>query len=89
MPRCRERYREGDGQALLVEGARVVAVSHRPDELEAAAAELSALGSITGEVCDVSDEAVADTVFLLTPRDVELSAEDRARHPEGEFFNQA
>ncbi|MDX6568615.1 MAG: hypothetical protein QOH15_1193, partial [Gaiellales bacterium] len=25
----------------------------------------------------------------LTPRDVELSAEDRARYLEGEFFNQA
>lgn len=42
---------------FLVEGARVVAVSDRPDELEAAVAELSALGPITGEAADVSDEA--------------------------------
>ena len=34
-------------------------------------------------------QRVADKVFLLTPRDVELSAEDRARYLEGEFFNQA
>jgi cell division inhibitor SepF len=34
-------------------------------------------------------ERIADKVFLLTPRDVELSAEDRARYVEGAFFNQA
>ena len=34
-------------------------------------------------------QRIADKVFLLTPRDVELSAEDRARYVEGAFFNQA
>jgi cell division inhibitor SepF len=34
-------------------------------------------------------QRVADKVFLLTPRDVELSAEDRARMIERGFFNQA
>jgi cell division inhibitor SepF len=34
-------------------------------------------------------QRVADKVFLLTPRDVELSAEDRARMLERGFFNQA
>ena len=34
-------------------------------------------------------QRIADKVFLLTPRDVELSAEDRARYVEGGFFNQA
>ncbi len=34
-------------------------------------------------------QRVADKVFLLTPRDVELSAEDRARMLERDFFNQA
>ena len=32
---------------------------------------------------------LADKVFLLTPSDVELSAEDRARMLERGFFNQA
>jgi len=34
-------------------------------------------------------QRIADKVFLLTPRDVELSAEDRARFLDGGFFNQA
>ena len=35
-------------------------------------------------------QRVADTVFLLTPRNVEVSAEERARLLErGGFFNQA
>ena len=39
---------------------------------------------------DGSMQRVADRVFLLTPRDVELSAEDRARMLDpGDFFNQA
>jgi cell division inhibitor SepF len=39
---------------------------------------------------DGSMQRVADKVFLLTPRDVELSAEERARAIErGDFFNQA
>jgi len=39
---------------------------------------------------DGSIQRVADKVFLLTPRDVELSAEERARALErGGFFNQA
>jgi len=39
---------------------------------------------------DGSMQRVADKVFLLTPRDVELSAEERARALErGGFFNQA
>jgi cell division inhibitor SepF len=39
---------------------------------------------------DGSMQRVADKVFLLTPRDVDLSAEERARAMErGGFFNQA
>ena len=38
---------------------------------------------------DGSMQRVADKVFLLTPRDVELSAEDRAKMLERGFFNQA
>jgi cell division inhibitor SepF len=34
-------------------------------------------------------QRIADKVFLLTPQDVELSAEDRARMLERGFFNQA
>ena len=34
-------------------------------------------------------QRVADKVFLLTPRNVELSAEERARMAERGFFNQA
>ena len=35
-------------------------------------------------------QRVADKVFLLTPRNVEVSAEERARWLEGSsFFNQA
>jgi cell division inhibitor SepF len=34
-------------------------------------------------------QRVADKVFLLTPRNVELSAEERARIAERSFFNQA
>jgi cell division inhibitor SepF len=34
-------------------------------------------------------QRIADKVFLLTPRDVELSAEDRARMLDRGFFNQA
>src|SRR3954468_9115832 len=34
-------------------------------------------------------QRIADKVFLLTPRDVELSAEDRARYLDAGFFNQA
>jgi cell division inhibitor SepF len=34
-------------------------------------------------------QRIADKVFLLTPREVELSAEDRARMLERGFFNQA
>jgi NAD(P)-dependent dehydrogenase (short-subunit alcohol dehydrogenase family) len=44
-------------QRLLADGARVVAISDRADELQAAVAELAPLGPITGETCDVSDEA--------------------------------
>ena len=39
---------------------------------------------------DGSMQRVADKVFLLTPRNVELSAEERARAIDpGGFFNQA
>ena len=40
---------------------------------------------------DGSMQRVADRVFLLTPRNVEVSAEERARalEPAGGFFNQA
>ena len=39
---------------------------------------------------DGSMQRVADRVFLLTPRDIEVSAEERARAMErGGFFNQA
>jgi cell division inhibitor SepF len=40
---------------------------------------------------DGSMQRVADKVFLLTPRNVEVSAEERARalDPTGDFFNQA
>ena len=39
---------------------------------------------------DGSMQRIADKVFLLTPRDVELSAEERARALErGDFYNQA
>lgn len=38
---------------------------------------------------DGSMQRVADKVFLLTPRDVELSAEDRAKMLERGFYNQA
>jgi cell division inhibitor SepF len=40
---------------------------------------------------DGSMQRVADRVFLLTPRNVEVSAEERARalDPAGAFFNQA
>jgi cell division inhibitor SepF len=34
-------------------------------------------------------QRVADKVFLLTPRNVQVSAEDRARLLDGNFFNQA
>ena len=34
-------------------------------------------------------QRVADKVFLLTPRNVEVSAEERARMLERGFFNQA
>ena len=34
-------------------------------------------------------QRIADKVFLLTPRNVEVSAEERARILEGGFFNQA
>jgi cell division inhibitor SepF len=34
-------------------------------------------------------QRIADKVFLLTPRDVELSAEDRQRYLDPGFFNQA
>lgn len=36
-----------------------------------------------------SMQRVADKVFLLTPRDVEVSAEERARMADRGFFNQA
>ena len=40
---------------------------------------------------DGSMQRVADKVFLLTPRNVQVSAEERARalDPTGGFFNQA
>ena len=34
-------------------------------------------------------QRIADKVFMLTPRNVELSAEERARLIEKGFFNQA
>jgi cell division inhibitor SepF len=34
-------------------------------------------------------QRVADKVFLLTPRNVQVSAEERARLLDGNFFNQA
>jgi 3-oxoacyl-[acyl-carrier protein] reductase len=43
-------------QRFLIDGARVVAVSDRADELERAVSELSAFGEVTGTTCDVSDE---------------------------------
>lgn len=41
---------------FLAEGARVVAVSDRGGELEAAVSDLASLGAVTGVLCDVSDE---------------------------------
>ena len=43
------------------------------------------------DALDGSMQRVADKVFLLTPRNVEVSAEERARalDPAGGFFNQA
>jgi cell division inhibitor SepF len=34
-------------------------------------------------------QRVADKVFLLTPRNVEVSAEERAKRADRSFFNQA
>ena len=34
-------------------------------------------------------QRIADKVFLLTPENVELSAEDQARYLDAGFFNQA
>jgi NAD(P)-dependent dehydrogenase (short-subunit alcohol dehydrogenase family) len=59
---------------LLADGARVVAVSDREDELERAVAALAALGDVSGEHCDVSDEtgmhALAARVAALGGADV-------------------
>lgn len=47
---------------LLSEGAAVVAVSDRPEELERAAAELGALGAVTTASCDVGDQAAMESL---------------------------
>jgi cell division inhibitor SepF len=61
--------------------------------LQAADAELSKrlidFASGLTYALDGGMQRIADKVFLLTPRDVELSAEDRARMLERGFFNQA
>jgi 3-oxoacyl-[acyl-carrier protein] reductase len=53
----------------LAEGAHVVAVSDRSEELEQVAAEFSSLGTISPIVCDVSNprqvQALADQVALM------------------------
>jgi cell division inhibitor SepF len=61
--------------------------------LQGADAELSKrlidFGSGLTYALDGGMQRIADKVFLLTPRNVELSAEDRARMLERGFFNQA
>ncbi|HEY2310519.1 MAG TPA: cell division protein SepF [Gaiellaceae bacterium] len=61
--------------------------------LQSADSELSKrlidFGSGLTYALDGGMQRIADKVFLLTPRDVELSAEDRARMLERGFFNQA
>jgi cell division inhibitor SepF len=61
--------------------------------LQAADQELSKrlidFGSGLTYALDGGMQRIADKVFLLTPRNVELSAEDRARMLERGFFNQA
>jgi cell division inhibitor SepF len=42
-----------------------------------------------GHALDGGMEGIADKVFLLTPRNVEVSAEERARLIEKGFFNQS
>ena len=50
----------------------------------------SGRAEIVGRYGDAWKVRVADKVFLLTPRNVEVSAEERARMLErGGFFNQA
>ncbi len=59
---------------FLADGARVVIVSDRSDELESAVAEFASLGHVSGELCDVSDEAamtaLADRVAALGGADI-------------------
>jgi cell division inhibitor SepF len=61
--------------------------------LQGADAELSKrlidFGSGLTYALDGGMQRIADKVFLLTPRNIELSAEDRARMLERGFFNQA
>jgi cell division inhibitor SepF len=61
--------------------------------LQGADAELSKrlidFGSGLSYALDGGMQRIADKVFLLTPRNIELSAEDRARMLERGFFNQA
>ena len=42
-----------------------------------------------GDALDGGMQRIADKVFLLTPRNVEVSAEERARLIEKGFFNQS
>ena len=41
------------------------------------------------EALDGGMQRIADKVFMLTPRNVEISAEERARLTEKGFFNQS
>jgi len=61
--------------------------------LQAAEPELSKrlidFGSGLTYALDGGMQRIAEKVFLLTPKNVEVSAEDRARFLDGGFFNQA
>ncbi|HVS84819.1 MAG TPA: cell division protein SepF [Gaiellaceae bacterium] len=73
-----DRFKEGVPVILNLQGA--------DQELSK---RLIDFGSGLTYALDGGMQRVADKVFLLTPRNVELSAEDRARMLERGFFNQA
>jgi len=73
-----DRFKEGVPVILNLQGA--------DQELSK---RLIDFGSGLTYALDGGMQRVADKVFLLTPRHVELSAEDRARMLERGFFNQA
>ena len=76
--------------AEVAERTDALVLCHKPKQLEEVASQVDGRAKVVISIlAATSTERIADKVFLLTPRNVEVSAEERARLIEKGFFNQS